>query len=199
MLGVPIQVWASKSFTARWTAKAPAALQRGLSVDVRSRGVEYAGSVTNHLEFPLQECLFVVESQAYRLGELRPGQTASLSASRDLKSMLTDATFGAGASGATRFREYNRLGFDVEEILRTMTFYERVDGLKLTQILHRYQSHVDLSHMLNPQLKKKRGVLIAFGKDPAAQVTLDKQPAGNRDKGTDKQWTCYRFVVELDR
>ena len=88
MLGVPIQVWSTKSFTGRWSASTSAFPQAELADEDQS----LSGSITNTLSFPLKNCLLAYDRWAYELGTLAPGETAVLDQNvkrSELKTLLT--------------------------------------------------------------------------------------------------------------
>jgi len=76
-----------------------------------------------------------------------------------------------------------------------MSFYRLIKGREHTHLLHRYQGHVDLSHLLEPKLHHKRAILIGFAPQPAAEVRLNDRAAGENTQ--DQHWTCYRFIAEI--
>jgi hypothetical protein len=222
MLGVPLQVWSSKSFTARWLsvsgdpvakdqpadakhqpADAGRSPAEGIVVKVVSQrgGLEHAGTISNRFDFPLSECLFVTENRAYDLGELRPGQTVSLAGltrTRTLKSLLHGEVYRTEDSRRgvhSYFGDYDRLGFNVPEIVKQMTFYEESDGRSFTKLLNRYQPQMDLSHLLDARFNPKRGIFFGFAERRTARIILNGQPAG--DEQGDKAWTCYRVVAAV--
>ncbi len=65
---MPIRVWSSRSFTARWIAQAPSnAVQADLAEDE-----QLLGTVTNNLAFPLSNCILLYGRWAYELGTIGP-------------------------------------------------------------------------------------------------------------------------------
>ena len=62
LYGVPIQVWSTKSLTARWSGPAAAYPAADLTEDDRL----LSGSITNTLPFSLRDCVLMHGSSAYR-------------------------------------------------------------------------------------------------------------------------------------
>ena len=82
----------------------------------------------------------------------------------------------------------------VPGIVKLMSFYRLIGGRDHTKLLHRYQGHLDLSHLFHEKLDN-RAVLLGFTSQPAAEVRLGDRAA--LENPQDKHWTCYRFVVEI--
>ncbi len=186
MENVPIQVWSSKSFTARWTK--PAGWTGPLvECDLRRSNDRVQGTIRNRMDVPLKECLLVFrtrgggrKAQVLRIPELRPGQTKTLSSADsadDLAEHLKGIRYvGESSSDALtrRAREYNPLGADVPGIVKLMSFYRLIAGRDHAKLLHRYQGHLDLSHLFHEKLDN-RAVLLGFAPKPAAEVRLSDQ------------------------
>ncbi len=203
---VPIQVWSSKSFTARWTK--PADWTGPLvQCELRRRGDRIEGTIRNRMDVPLQDCLLVFrtrgggkKAQVLRIPELKPGQTKTISPSEspdDLGEYLKGIRYVSDSDSDTltrQARQYNPLGADVPSILKLMSFYRLISGRDHAHLLHRYQGHVDLSHLFHDKLDN-RAVLLGFAPKPAAEVRLGDR--STEDRPQDQHWTCYRFVAEV--
>ena len=164
MLGVPIQVWSTKSFTGRWSASTRAFPQADLSDEDQS----LAGSITNTLDFPLKNCIVAYDRWAYDLGTLAPGQAAVLdqNAKRsELKTLLTGKKAIFGEKYSQEITPYDPSSTNLAYILKYMMFYNAVDGQSYTKMDNGYQSFVDLSDML----KSGRAILAAEGPDRAME------------------------------
>jgi len=207
MTGVPIPVWSSKSFTARWTKAAPDAAVR---CDLRWESGRLRGTIRNNMDIPLSDCLLVYRgpgsgtrsAHVIRFATIEAGKSATISPTQspdDLGSHIRGFRYvgQSGGSGAIagRARDYNPLATDVPGILRQMTFYHLIDGRSYTRLLHRYQGHVDLSHLLNDKLSPKRAILMGFAQQPAAEVRLGDE--AREEQPHDKHWTCYRFIAQI--
>ena len=149
MLGVPIQVWSTKSLTARWTAPTKVFPQAELT----DQSQLLAGTVTNTLGFPLEQCILAYGSSVYDLGTIAPGESARLGpmAKRsELKTLLTGRKLVAAESGTgEKYHQeatpYDQSSTDIPYILRTMMFYEAAGGRNYTGLENAYQDFVDLA------------------------------------------------------
>jgi hypothetical protein len=209
MQNVPIQVWSSKSFTARWTKPADSQ-PPAIAFNLRRRGDRIQGTLRNPMDVALKDCLLVFRAQGgsgrrpqvVAIPELKAGQTHSIGlmeSPSDLAEHLKGIHYVSGDDKSTmltrRAREYSSTGTDVPAILKWMSFYDVVGGHDYTRLLHRYQGHVDLSHLFHEKLPDNRAILIGFSSQQAAQVHF-----GDRDvegHANDRHWTCYRFVTQV--
>ncbi len=197
MLGVPIQVWSTKSFTGRWSASTSAFPRAELSDQEQS----ISGSITNTLSFPLKNCLLAYDRWVYELGTLAPGQAAILDQNvkrSELKTLLTGKKAIFEEKYHQEITPYESTSTDVAYILRIMMFYNAIDGQSYTRMDNEYQTFVDLSDLL----KTGRAILTAQGPDQsmekyqgAALLRDDKLLAGPADKHI----TLYRFVFPVKR
>ncbi|HZT80119.1 MAG TPA: hypothetical protein VFA26_07855, partial [Gemmataceae bacterium] len=72
--GVPIQVWATKTFSASWSAPCPAR-QPPFTAEVRhapGNPDQLTGSITSHLPVELHDVVLIYRKKAYELGRLTP-------------------------------------------------------------------------------------------------------------------------------
>ena len=78
--GLPIQVWSTRSLTARWRRPAAAVdLQTSvLQADLTDEDQSLVGTITNNLKFPLSKCILAYDHWAYELDPLQPGQAVAL-------------------------------------------------------------------------------------------------------------------------
>ena len=210
--GVPIPVWSSKSFTARWTAQSQPGAVETLLVE---EGRVPRGTVTNRLDFPLVDCILAYDRYLYDLGTLEPGRPVEIgptTRTTELAAVVQgpmQSLFGKTLSGRASSSPYDPASVDVLYILRAMTFFEAVDGRRQTGLVNDYQPFVDLSG----QLLAGRAVLVAcpawppphFLEDPkyyrgqpapypGADLLRDGRPIyGPQDQRT----TVLRFVLEV--
>ena len=199
--GVPIQVWSTKSLTARWTARIDAGVEaRLIEEDSLPRG-----TITNTLAFPLSQCLLAYGSRVYELGTIEPGRSITVAARlmkpRELKSLLTGRQIifdKEKEDYRPQATPYDRASLDAEYILRTMMFFEDAGGRRYTGLSNRYQGFVDLSHLL----KTNRAVLVARAELHAsnaphhgATLLLNGQPIPQAQL---RHTTIYRFVFPVE-
>ncbi|MGA2059315.1 MAG: hypothetical protein ABSG67_02450 [Thermoguttaceae bacterium] len=197
MLGVPIQVWSTKSFTGRWSASTSAFPQAELADQDQS----LSGSITNTLSFPLKNCLLAYDRWAFELGTLAPGQAAILDQNvkrSELKTLLTGKKAVFEEKYHQEITPYESTSTDVAYILRIMMFYNAIDGQSYTRMDNEYQTFVDLSDLL----KTGRAILTAEGpnqsleKYQGAALMRDEKPLAGP---ADRHITLYRFVFPVKR
>ena len=197
LVGVPVQVWSTKSLCARWTTR----VEPRVEAELTEQSHTPVGTVTNRLEFPLADCLLVYGRWVYDLGTIEPGESKSISSTydrRDLRSFLSGRRMFVEEDDKTRGR-YDQSSVDVVYILRAMTFFEAAGGFGYTGLSNRYQGFVDLSDAL----KAHQAVLVASAQadDPqspvhGAQWLCDGKVVGGPQ---DRRATMYRFVFPVKR
>jgi hypothetical protein len=197
MLGVPIQVWSTKSFTGRWSASNAAVLR----ADLADEDQTLVGSMTNPYEYPLQNCLLVYDRWAYEVGAIGPGQTVALDQNTkrsELKTLLTGKRTIFGEKMSQEITPYDQANTDPPYIVRRMMFYKAIDGRNYTGMNNGYQTFVDLSDLL----KAGRAILAADGPNLAqdkfqgARLMRSGKPlTGPMDKHT----TLYRFILPVKK
>ena len=195
LVGVPIQVWSTKSFTARWEAPAQACP----AAELTAADQFLSGSITNTLPFPLERCILAHGRSAYELGTLAPGESARLgplTKRSDLATLLTGrrAVFTEGDKSQQEVTPYDQSSTDLAYILRTMMFYEKAGGRRYTGLWNAYQGFVDLS----PLLKTDRAILVA--QEPAAgdQGASRRRVAPRRPSpGPRQRSTYYDLQIRL--
>ncbi len=199
LYGMPIQVWATKSLTARWTAPGAACP----AAELAESDELLSGSITNTLPFSLRGCIVAYGRSAYDLGSLEPGQVARLAPTTkrsELKTLLTGyrAVFTEGDKSRQEATPYDQSSTDLAGILRTMMFYSAAGGRRYAGLWNDYQSFVDLSDLL----KADRAILIAQkpvasgpGSHGAELLRDGRSLAGSQDRHE----TMYRFVFPVKK
>jgi len=197
---VPIQIWSTKSLSARWTAPINPPLEAQLTEE---DGVP-RGTIVNTLGLPLAECLLAYGDYAYELGTVEPGEPVRVGSNlkrRELKSLLTgrqiifDEEKDNYQSQAT---PYDQASVDVGYILRAMMFFEAAGGRRYTGLSNRYQGFVDFSRLL----KTNRAVLVARAETDTAEpghhgaeLWCNGQPVPHAQV---RHTTIYRFVFPVE-
>jgi hypothetical protein len=192
--GVPIQIWSTKSFTARWYAQTRVCPKADLVVE----GQIVSGRITNTLSFPLADCLLAHGQYAYQLGSLLPGQSARIETRirSSLKTLLTQRRFVEDVETGTH-REvataYDRSSVDVPYIVRTMMFFQAAGGRTYTGLSNGYQGFVDTSILL----KTDRAILVARGPDRhhGAELLRDGELITEQ---ADRHVVFYRFAFPVE-
>jgi len=198
MIGVPIQVWSTKSFSGRWRYQAESRVEADLSLD--KSGVA-EGSLTSKLEFPLSKALLLCGDWAYEIGDLKPGQTCIFrpGEQRSLTDLLKDYHIEQGTEHNTYVqasRQWDHSSFDVPIIVRQMMFDEAAGGHRYTGLLNHYQAFADLSDHL--QMDQAILVGMVVGRDQPGSIAADLLDDKKSMNGPqDKHWTFYRFVFPV--
>jgi hypothetical protein len=198
---VPVPVWSTKSFTSRWIAKV-AATDVAVEADLTLEEELPRGTITNTLDFPLEECILVYDRWAYKLGTLEPGQSVTIGEAgrrSELKTLLTGRKMVMDEKTETirqHATPYDPASVDIPYILRTMMFFEAAGGRRYTSLLNRYQPFVDLSGLLDTD----RAILVAHGPSAGGgtkhggQFLRDGRPLAGPG---DTHATFYRFVFPV--
>jgi hypothetical protein len=172
LVGVPMQVWSMKSFTARWHGQSPPVVDAKLT----AVGSELRGSLSNRLGARLQDCHLAFARKMYPLGDLpSPGSMlVETRASEDLRGHLgrrvgpiTDARSRADADAG---------GADAvqENLIYGMMFHQRLPNAGEV-ISSDYFRDLDLS----AHLELGRAVLVARVAEPGCRVSLNGSEPGN--------------------
>jgi hypothetical protein len=196
MSEVPIQAWSTKSFTARWLATAPSTISANLTLvdDVPT------GTVKNTLGVPLSDCLLAFGTWAYRLGDLPPGGTFTLSVDAprsELKTVLTGRRYvQEDKSLRQRITPYDRASVDPDYIVGAMLFHKAAGGTRYTNLSNAYQPFIDMSSLLTTD----RAILVARVEQDgepwrAANVLRRGEPIAGPD---DRSVSIYRFVIPVE-
>lgn len=200
LLGMPINVWSTRSLTAQWTSAETGGFKAHVSLG-SDDGLD--GQLTNELGVPLTNCWLAYDRWVYPLETIEPGQTIDLAARwKDREVLLSRLTRNRVDYDEIKKQyisatsPYDRESFDVPMILREMMFYQASGGYQYAGLLNRYQNTIDLSG----HLKLGRAILVGFSDQPAG--TLLRGQDGGKSwspvKGPeDCHWTCYRFVIPI--
>ncbi len=216
--GVPIQVWASKSFTQRWLGRAPGL---GLDVSLKDDGGQLSGTITNRLKgsapgtkggIMLSHCFLVYGEWAYTIGTngtLRPGEPVEIEPSRHvlLSTYMSDhaADFAEDPAAKWERGPYDRGNRDMASVLFEMMFYDASGGRKqANNLTNDYQGFTDLSGLL----KAGRAILVAMPPQDGScrggdllrgPVPKPGEPDSRRPLGSalDRHATIYRFILPV--
>jgi hypothetical protein len=197
MQGVPVELWSTKTITARWAADAPAPVESRLE---RVADELLEGQIVNDTGQPLEDCLVLYGTWAYHLGHMAPEVVKQIDSAlqpRTIKTMLTSAT--AGDVTETRTAEDGTVPFrlaedDVARLVKAMMFFDAINGQRYTGLLNRYQGSIDLSHLLR---QRDCAILLARSTAPGAgsQWQSGDQPLASP---ADRRWVYYRFLLPVD-
>ena len=166
VLGLPIQIWSTRSLTVRWSNQAVSPVRAELLAEDRL----LSGVVTNGLAFPLAQCQLAYGQWAHDLGTLEPGKPIHVGpATRrcELQSYPTGQR-----------TPYDRASLDVAYILQMMTFHAALGGAGYAGLLGGNERFVDLSGLLSAG----QAVLVGFappasaGPLPGLELLRDGRP-----------------------
>jgi len=194
MQNVPVQVWSTKTITARWSAN----VGESITADLQRTSDELlAGKISNSTGIELDDCLLLYGRWAYHLGRMTDKTTVNFDYSlqpRTVKTSLTSATAGdttednTADDGTVPFRLAES---DITRLVKTMMFFKAINGRRYSGKLSRYQSFVDLSHLLQ---QEDVAILLAKSSATGSQWHNADQPLRSDD---DRRWTFYRFVLPV--
>ena len=213
--GVPIQVWASKSFTHRWLGTRS---DLGLDVSLKDDERQLSGTITNRLKgsdpqakdgITLSHCFLAYEelglrdrhASARRVGRDRPDDAAV-----SLNTFMSGESMDFAESPAAKSEKgpYDRSSRDMAYVLQAMLFYDAAGGRKRTGMANDYQGFTDLSGLLKagrailvampPQDGSCRGGDLLRGPVPKPGEPDTRRPLGN---ALDRHTTIYRFILPV--
>ena len=203
MLGVPIQVWSTKSITGRW---------KGFCKQYPKARLHRAddlldGRVTNTLGFTLHDCMIAYGRWVYEFGEIEPGETVRIKDAKSAKSLKTWLTGRHRVMGGDekhvkqQATPYEAGNTDIKYILRQMMFYKAAGGKNYSHLTNRYQPFIDFSELV----KLDRAVLVGYGPKPGDTSKDEKTVCGAVllrdgaaiDESKQQHTTAYRFVFEV--
>ncbi|NQU20884.1 MAG: hypothetical protein HQ567_06340 [Candidatus Nealsonbacteria bacterium] len=193
MHGVPIPIWSSRSFTARWAAT----MDCPVEADLVEQGRRLTGTIRNGLDVSLSECMVVYAGQVYNLDEFEPGELIRLTTTAPhsgLGTLLTGRRLvPLGDSYEVKENEYIQSSKNTSAmyVLRAMMFYEGIDGQQYTKLSHAYQGFVDFSDLL----QMNRAVLVA--RAPAGRAGAELLRKDRPVESPGEHLTVYRFVFPV--
>jgi hypothetical protein len=198
---LPIHVWSTKSLTARWSLPDPGLLKVKDMTKGADEGLK--GKITSNLDVPLTDCWLAYGRWVYPLGTLEPGVEVDLAPRwKDREVLLSRLTRNRLQKDEAKNQfhaiatPYDPTTFDVPTILRQMMFYRASGGQSYVGLLHRAQHFVDLSEHRD----LNRGLLVGFCQEAAGRLERgDGQAAQTIQGPDDMHWTCYRFVIPIEK
>ena len=196
MDNVPVQLWSTKTITARWTASVETPLKFHLQ---QTGGELLNGNIENTSGIEWEDCLLLYGRWAFHLGRIAHEGTVSIDDSiqpRTVKTLLTSATAGdttitnTADDGTVPFR---RASSDIARLAKLAMFYKAVNGYRYTGMLHRYQSFSDLSHLLSYE---DQAILLARSTKEGSLWYDGEQPLRSDE---DRRWTYFRLLLPVEQ
>lgn len=190
---VPLPIWSSKAFTARWIRSVGPLVEAELSDPAR----HLTGRLVNRSDFVWDDCLLAYDRWGFELGKLRPGEAAvigTMSKRSELKTLLTGRRLVYDDSRDKyhqQTRPFDQTSSDASYVLRAMLFHSAAGGQEYTKWPLGRESWIDLSGLL----PAGRAVLVVRAAVPEAgsQVIVD----GRRQNPSDSA-TIYRFLLRVE-
>ncbi|MEX0679022.1 MAG: hypothetical protein WD063_18250 [Pirellulales bacterium] len=181
---VPIAVWSSKAFVARWWRDGDGGVEAHLAYHDK-----LAGTLTSHLEMPLTDAVLMYGKWAYVIRELAPGRQIDF---ETMDPQTTDTYLRhVTAQGERQVAPpYDRASFDIPRIVEITTAHDLAGGEKYTGLVNHYQGFSETSALV----QNGRAVLFGRSGRPAARLERDGEPLAGADTET---WTFYRFVFPV--
>ncbi len=198
MLGVPVQLWSTKTITSRWSSEVTTPVEVKLN---RTDEQLLLGQIVNSADTTLEDCVLLYGQWAWKLGSLPAGSAVNMadaSQPRTVRTLLTNATAGettitdTADDGTVPFRLANA---DITRLAKTIMFFDAVNGQRYAGMISRYQSFLDMSHLLaQPDL----AIVLAKVQTSGSQWhDGDKPLSSAREQENNRNWTFYRFVVPV--
>jgi len=185
LLHVPMAIWSSKAFVGRWWSEGAGKIEAELG----DKG-KLVGTLTSHLDGPLEDAVLIYQRWAYPLRQLKPGQFIDIETQLDPQTVETYLRKVRIQGDHNVSAPYDRGSLDVPRIVEIMSAHELAGGESYTGLVNQYQSFVDLSGLV----KAGRAILIGRRAKAAAELTRDGQPMTTEADG---RWTFYRYVFPV--
>ena len=174
---MPVQVWSTKSLTARWSFPAASPVTGSLE---RTGDGKLRGTLTSRMETPLRNATIVYGSSVYRLGTIGHGDEITVDPTN-----RTDESI----------REFNAAGDAVSRAIREMMFHDLAGGDRPERPINRYQHFIDFSGKLSGG---RTGEAILVAESPAASGGTAQLLDGEQVlDGGGGHGTIYRFVFPV--
>jgi hypothetical protein len=174
---VPIPIWSTRSFTARWTCQAAVPLDHELREGPDRR---LTGTLRNVAGIDLSPCHLLYDRWVYSIPRLPAGERLSIDealAPRNIKVWLTQGP-------------YQPTSTDTLRVLQMMMFQEAAGGTTYTRLVNRYQAFCDLTHLL----KIGRAILVAQSDQSGSRLLRNRMSLANADT---HETIVYRFVIPV--
>ncbi len=194
IVGLPVQEWSTKTLVGRWSAP----IQPALDADLRLLDEELlAGNLTNHTGLELEDCLLLHANWAYALPNLPDGGGATIDDTLQPSSVKTALTTSGAEAGSQPLASTpgppQPEALDVPQLVKSMMFHDAALGANSTQNPNRYQSFIDLSHLLAGD----QAILLARAPSAVGSSWITDQ--GSLATNQDRRWVYYRFVIPLKK
>jgi len=172
---IPVQHSGTRSLAARWSAESSLVVKSELVTEAASGALR--GTLQNPFDFDLHEALILFDGRVYPIGQVFKANAVVDIYDLSADSQGIDNYFTRNQSGSRRhsYRVWRTLDESLDRVVKQMMFNQEIGGERYTGLLHRYQSHLDLSHML----RLRRAVLVGkAGRGMTEFVNRSQQDGG---------------------
>ncbi len=172
---IPVQHSGTRSFAARWSAESSLVVKSALVTEPASGALR--GTLQNPFNFDLHEALILFDGRVYPIGQVFTANNVVDIYDLSADSQGIDNYFTRYQSGSSKQRKrvWRARDESLDRVVKQMMFNQEIGGERYTGLLHRYQSHLDLSHML----RLRRAVLVGkAGRGVTEFASSSKQDDG---------------------
>jgi hypothetical protein len=200
MAGVPIEVWSTKTFVARWHAPAQVDLETNLS---RTAADGVTGTITNSTGVDLKDATLVYGEMTWVLGDLAQGASFTIDppsvgnrsqSPRKLRTRL-EQRYNLATDEQAYIRAQRISSVPLHGLVELMMFSDLAGGRRLTGSWNRYQDFVDLSHTLD------NDTAAIYGRTSTPRSELLRNEGGGPPTSMrgprDTAEVVYRFFVPV--
>lgn len=185
---VPVQIWSTKGFVARWHGESVAPLRGEL--EARSDGM-LTGQIVNQTGIDLTDVRLHYDRWVYPLSTLQAEQSVRIGDRQQPLTSRTLLTRQRAVKDSDIATVYNSQSDDVPRIMEMMMFHQLAGGERYTAgLTNRYQGFTDLSG----HLALGRAVLVGRAAESASTLSRDGAPIEGENH---PRWTFYRFVIPV--
>lgn len=188
---IPVQHSGTRSLAARWSADSSLVVESALVTEPASGALR--GTLQNPFDFDLHDALILFDGRVYPIG-----QVFTPNSEIDVYDLSSDSQgienyFTRFQSGSRRqsYRVWRATDESLDRVVMQMMFDQEIGGVRYTGLLHRYQSHLDLSHML----RLRRAVLVGKAGKNHGMAEFVKGSQQNGDGPLESQVDRYYRVV----
>jgi hypothetical protein len=190
---IPVQHSGTRSLAARWSAESSLVVKSSLVTEPASGALR--GTLQNPFDFDLYEALILFDGRVYPIGQVFTANNLvdiyDLSAdSQGIDNYFTRNQFG---SRRQSYRVWRALDESLDRVVKQMMFNQAIGGERYTGLLHRYQSHLDLSHML----RLRRAVLVGKARRGMTEFVNRSQQDGGEPMASQVD-RYYRVVLPVN-
>jgi len=193
---IPVQHSGTRSLVARWSADSSLVVNSALVTEPASGALR--GTLQNPFDFDLYEALILFDGRVYPIGQVFTSNSEVDVYDLSADSQGIDNYFTRFQSGSLRqsYRVWRTTDESRDRIVKQMMFNQEIGGERYTGLVNRYQSHLDLSHLL----RLRRAILIGKageGRGMTEFVSGSEQDAGGPMSSQVDRY--YRVVLPVNK